>query len=69
MARKISEKVDQPIESDTLLSIQQYLAERRQAVTYAVENLLQVYFPDEAKLRKAQHEEEMTELARYVVRN
>lgn len=46
------------------LFILQYLAERRQAVTFAVDNLLQVYFPEDTKLRKAQHEEEMAELAR-----
>lgn len=35
-------------------------------VTFAVENLLQVYFPEESRLRKTQHEDEMLELARYM---
>ncbi|XP_045203478.1 LON peptidase N-terminal domain and RING finger protein 1-like [Mercenaria mercenaria] len=41
----------------------EYLAERRQAVTTAVENLLEAYLPAETRLRKQQHEEELNEIA------
>lgn len=44
-------------------SLAQYLAERRQAVTKVVENLLKAYFPNETEHRKQQHEEELQELA------
>lgn len=41
----------------------EYLAERRQSVTTAVENLLECYFPEEVKHRKLQHEEELAQIA------
>jgi hypothetical protein len=44
----------------------QYLAERRQAVTKAVEEIIQVYFPEAYAERKVQHEQEVTELSRLV---
>lgn len=43
----------------------QYLAERRQAVTEAVEMILQTYFQDAYLDRKKVHEEELCELSRY----
>ncbi|KAH3843339.1 hypothetical protein DPMN_116854 [Dreissena polymorpha] len=45
-------------------SLVEYLAERRQAVTSAIENFLETYLPAENRERAQQHEEELQELAR-----
>ena len=42
----------------------QYLAERRQATTEAIELILQNYFPNDYQERKEQYEQNMAELAR-----
>ncbi|KAL4230189.1 LON peptidase N-terminal domain and RING finger protein 3 [Mactra antiquata] len=44
-------------------SLAEYLAERRQAVTTSVENILSTYFTSDVAQRKLQHEEELAELA------
>lgn len=44
--------------------LKQFLAERRQALTEAVEQLLELFFSAELKQRRLQHEEEMAELSR-----
>ena len=43
----------------------QYLAERRQAITVAIEGILQGYFQEDYQERRVLHEEEIAELARY----
>ncbi|WAR00617.1 LONF3-like protein [Mya arenaria] len=41
----------------------EYLAERRQSVTIAIENIIEAYFPEDCIERMSQHEEEIQELA------
>ena len=54
----------EPLSNQFYLLPVQYLAERRQYLTSAVDNLLQHYFPVDFEQRKKQHEEELADLAR-----
>ena len=46
------------------LSVVQYLAERRQAVTETVVDIIKTFFPTESAEREKIHEEEILEIAK-----
>ena len=47
--------------------ILQFLAKREHCPTEAVEKIMQTYFAEDYAKRKKSHEEEMSEVTRYVV--